>query len=82
MNLNMDQENLQIGMSHIKDADSMIGDPQSQTKMQEMGNQSINFALRNIEAGYPRQFNHSPARDFNDTNQKENVQSSYQPQAM
>ena len=50
--------------------------------MQEMGNQSINLALRNIESGFPRQFNVSPARDFNDPNQKENVQAAYQSQVM
>lgn len=82
MNLSMDHENLQMSINPMKEADSLIVDAQSQMKMQEMGNQSINLALRNIEAGFPRQFNVSPARDFNDPNQKENVQAAYQSQVM
>ena len=64
----MDQENMQMGISHMKgEADSMMME-----KHHEMANQSINFALQNIEGNFPRPFNHSPAPDFNDTNQKEN----------
>ena len=50
----MDHENLQMSINPMKEADSLIVDAQSQMKMQEMGNQSINLALRNIEAGFPR----------------------------
>lgn len=78
----MEHENLQMSMNPLKEGDSLIVDAQSQMKMQEMGNQSINLALRNIESGFPRQFNVSPARDFNDPNQKENVQAAYQSQVM